>query len=137
MAGGQLAEWWQRALAVFLDGIMLAVVGGIIAAVLGFDDGLFDPGRRLLDLVLGLAYFGMLNGSAKGQTLGKTALNISVRDIATGGSIGEGRGLLRYFVSYVLWITCVLGIVDALFPLWDKQRQSIHDKAASSVVVKV
>jgi uncharacterized RDD family membrane protein YckC len=29
------------------------------------------------------------------------------------------------------------GLIDVLFPLWDPKRQTLHDKAVGSVVVKV
>jgi uncharacterized RDD family membrane protein YckC len=36
--------------------------------------------------------------------------------------------------------TIILGVVwllDMLFPLWDKQRQTLHDKIAKTVVLRV
>ena len=56
-------------------------------------------------------------------------------DAAGGTTIGYGRALLRWFVSVVLEITLIGGILDILWPLWDSKNQTIHDKAASSVVV--
>jgi uncharacterized RDD family membrane protein YckC len=34
--------------------------------------------------------------------------------------------------------TCGIGLlIDLLFPLWDPKRQTLHDKAANSVVIDV
>ena len=41
-------------------------------------------------------------------------------------------------LASVLWVLLYIpGIIDVLFPLWDQKRQTIHDKAASSIVVTV
>ena len=54
----------------------------------------------------------------------------------TGGAIGVGAGLARYGVMFVLFILCVIPeLVDGLWPLWDKKRQTWHDKVVKSVVV--
>ena len=91
-----------------------------------------------LGAVVSGVYSWLLNGSAKGQTLGKMALSLQVRDARTGGPIGLGRGFLRSLVATVLWLVLVLpGLLDVLSPLWDPRRQSWHDKAAGSVVVRL
>ena len=80
----------------------------------------------------------MLNGGPKGQTVGKMALRIQVRDIDTGGPIGYGRGLGRQLMIYVFALACGIGLLlDYLSPLWDKKRQAWHDKVVRSVVVDV
>ena len=92
-----------------------------------------------MPFILGVLYYTILNGSEKGQTLGKMAMKIAVRDEVTGGPIGYGKALLRYIAGMALAvITCGIGgLVDALFPLWDAKRQTIHDKVVKSVVVEV
>jgi uncharacterized RDD family membrane protein YckC len=83
-----------------------------------------------------LLYYALLNGSERGQTLGKMALRIQVRDAGTGGPIGFGRGLLRAFVYEALLVACLVpGVINGLSPLWDKRRQAWHDHVANSVVV--
>ncbi len=52
------------------------------------------------------------------------------------GSIGYGRALLRAFVEYILFVALFLPwVLDMLFPLWDPQNQTIHDKAGGSIVL--
>jgi uncharacterized RDD family membrane protein YckC len=62
------------------------------------------------------------------------ALSIRVYDFRGGGtgSIGYGRALVRNLVKYVSAVVVLLGY---LWMLWDKEKQTWHDKAAGSVVV--
>ena len=98
--------------------------------------------------VVDIAYFAILNGSEKGQTVGQMMLGIAVRDEASGwrDRVAERAGL-RIIVLYpevlVGWIP-ILGaiaglytIVAALSPLWDSRRQGFHDKVAHTDVIKV
>ena len=81
---------------------------------------------------LPLVYYAYLWGSASGQTVGKKLLNIRVVDFDGGGPIGFGRGVLRYIGSFASGIVCGLGY---LWMLWDKEKQTWHDKIAQTVVV--
>lgn len=152
-AAGNYAEWWQRAVAWLVDWAILAVVNFIVGAILGGaaevavdpTTGTLSPGGmtaliggNLVLLVIGIAYYVVLNGSERGQTVGKMVMKIAVRDEATGGPAGYGKAAIRYLVGAVLFILCVIpGIVDVLFPLWDPKKQTLHDKAANTVVVVV
>lgn len=90
-----------------------------------------------LSLLFPFVYFGWANGEL-GQTLGKRVLRLHVVDHLTGAKIGFGRGLIRHLSFFGLFVALVVpGIVDALFPLWDKKRQTLHDKVVRSVVVTV
>ncbi len=153
--GGQrLAEWWKRLVAVLLDGIILGLPFGIVRATVTLNDKVeIDPltgevteGEGflagvglvlfLLSIAVPILYAGLLNGSDRGQTIGKMALRIQVRDADTGGPIGMGRGILRAVVYDLLFLPCLIpGIINGLSPLWDQRRQAWHDKAARSVVV--
>jgi hypothetical protein len=89
-ASGPRASFFRRLGAYLLDIIMLAIVGGILGAILA------DTAANAIAIVIGLAYFAYFEGSESGQTVGKRALGIRVIDFRTGGPIGFGRGLLRY-----------------------------------------
>ena len=77
-------------------------------------------------------YFGKLDGVG-GQSLGKKAMGIRVADAATGAPIGFGRGVGRYFFKFISALVCLLGF---LWAAWDPRKQTWHDKAVRSVVVK-
>lgn len=124
---GARAGFWRRFVAAFLDGIILGVVGGILGAVLSSN----DDAATIAGLVLGIAYYTYFEGST-GQTLGKKALGIRVVSLEGGGSIGYGRAFIRYIGRIVSAIPLLLGY---FWMLWDKEKQTWHDKFAGSVVV--
>ncbi|MFN2506641.1 MAG: RDD family protein, partial [Acidimicrobiales bacterium] len=132
--------------------IILAIVSGIITAILGvstfdvsetdpitgdveFDFGAFGASSAI-SLVIGLLYSGLLEGSARGQSVGKMALGIQVRDADSGGPIGFGKAVLRRLVYNLLFYALAIpGIINVLSPLWDARKQAWHDKAVNSLVV--
>lgn len=79
-------------------------------------------------------------------TPGKRVLGISVRLLAAPGQlawivIGRRVGFL-YGVSFlslvpiVSYVAALVWLLDYLWPLWNKPRQALHDKAAGTVVVE-
>jgi uncharacterized RDD family membrane protein YckC len=148
-----LAPWWKRLVAILIDGLILGFASWIVilpVTVAINHNGLTSnqsnvaPGRALaavavawiIGAVPSAIYYGALNGSRRGQTLGKMALSIAVRDASTGAPIGFWRGLGRFLITIVFSIALVVPyLLDSLAPLWDRRRQSWHDKVAHSVVV--
>jgi uncharacterized RDD family membrane protein YckC len=127
--GGPSSErsgFWRRFVASLLDGIILGVAYGLLRAFMS------DNAASGVNLLLGIVYYTSLEGSS-GQTLGKKALGIRVVDIGGGGSIGYGRAFIRYIGRIVSAIPLFLGY---FWMLWDKEKQTWHDKFASSVVVR-
>ena len=53
-------------------------------------------------------------------------------DFSGGGPIGYGRAFIRYIGRILSAIPLLLGF---LWMLWDKEKQTWHDKFANSVVV--
>jgi uncharacterized RDD family membrane protein YckC len=148
-----LAEWWKRLVAFMIDGLVVNVPLLFLLPALGVGLSMsVDPvtgepenigaffgalaGVILLAWLIQLVYFAVMNGSQRGQTLGKMALNIRVRR-DDGSPLGVGAAALRYLVYMLLsLVSCGIGgFLDGLWPLWDAKRQSLHDKAVSSVVV--
>lgn len=147
------AEWWKRVVATLVDSILLGIVNSVLTPIFGLgpDAPTFNPTTgqieggsgffarivlgNLVMLLVGVVYYVALNGSDRGQTVGKMLMKIRVRDDATGGPAGYAKALIRYVVGAVLFIACIIpGIVDLLFPLWDPKKQTLHDKAASTIV---
>ena len=102
------------------------------------------PFRSSSPAPLYLVYGTVLCGWARGQTVGMMAVGVrAVRDETF------ERRRLRAGVLAGRWsrafsapraATVILGVVwllDMLFPLWDKKRQTLHDKVAGSVVLRV
>jgi uncharacterized RDD family membrane protein YckC len=123
---GPRAGFWRRFGAYLIDAILLGVLYGILLAILG------TGVAYGLTVLAQLVYFGYFEGSASGQTLGKRALSIRVIDFRGGGPIGFGRGVIRYIGKLVSSIPILLGF---LWMLWDREKQTWHDKIANTVVV--
>jgi len=123
---GPRASFGIRFVAVLIDVILVGIVGGVLSLVVGSTLG------TILNIAIGLAYYSYLEGSPSGQTVGKRAMSIRVIDLANGGPIGTTRALIRYLGRIVSSIPCALGY---FWMLWDKDKQTWHDKIATTVVV--
>jgi len=137
-SGAAYATWGSRAIAEIIDGMLTFLV------VLAFAFAV----PRLVGLALPFIYNGLLDGGPRGQTIGKRVMHIRAVSADTGGLIGVERGFLRALLPLALGVVGLLGagtaalglvviLLDDLWPLWDPQRQSLHDKIAGSIVVKV
>jgi uncharacterized RDD family membrane protein YckC len=71
-------------------------------------------------------------GSGSGQTPGMRLLNIRAVDAVTGGRVDYGRAFIRYLVGIVSQLPCYLGY---FWMLWDREKQTWHDKASGTFVV--
>ena len=136
------ASWGSRLGAYLLDVLILFVpliVAIVLIAAADPDDesGLWIVAAilYLAALVLPFVYFTVMTGSERGQTYGKRALGIRVVD-QQGERIGYGRAFGRYAITAVFGFFVIPVILDYLWPLWDGQNQALHDKVASSFVVR-
>jgi uncharacterized RDD family membrane protein YckC len=151
-AGPNYASWWQRVGAYLLDGLVLLVPAVILILVVArpeFDDSgsslkVVYTGNQLLaqaiTSLIALAYFGIMHSHPSGQTLGKRVVGIRVAEKESGRSLSFGKACLRYLFEALagLWIVlALLGLLDILWPLWDSNKQALHDKVVGSVVIRV
>jgi uncharacterized RDD family membrane protein YckC len=136
--GRPLASWGQRLGAFLIDEVFLFVVTFCAVFALGLRHRFAGA---VVSLLLAGAYYAVLNGSELGQTFGKRALGIQVRDAGgAGDTIGLQRAALRYVIVGLFRIVpffILFTMLDGLWPLWDPRRQALHDKIAGSVVVRV
>lgn len=155
-----IAGFWRRLFALFIDLLMLGVLGMIIGAL--FFDPLARMGdaAKLIGFVIALVYFGLCNSRVfGGQTLAKRWLGLRVVD-AQGDTLSLPRSMLRYVVLGVpffangttfnpqLMLSSVLGYLLALIVFGGmlsiiylyifnrRTRQSLHDLAVGSCVVQ-
>lgn len=165
VGGAQIAGFWRRLLAFFVDCLVL----GVPAAFVGnfFFDELAALGQngRAIGFVVSLLYFSLLNSSVGGgQTIGKRLLGIRVVG-ASGKPIGLARAVLRTLVLALPFYlngleltpfvpanmpdveTLAVGAVGLLvfgfggaivylFVFNRKTRQSLHDLFVESFVVR-
>jgi uncharacterized RDD family membrane protein YckC len=123
----QLAGFWIRLGGALIDGILLTIAQSIVGAIVG------DAAGNLAGIVMAAAYFVYFH-STTGQTLGNKLVKVKVIDQASGDTIDGGRAFVRWLVSFVSAIPVTLGY---LWMLWDSNKQTWHDKAAKTVVVRV
>jgi uncharacterized RDD family membrane protein YckC len=143
-ASPELASWSRRLVALVLDAALLAVV--VLATMIAAGVPLEDVNATLLDgssltvialFVLPEAIYDTAMIGARNQTFGKMALGIKVVDAESRAPIGYSRAFTRWLSTAFLWaLFTVPGVVDHLWPLRDRRRQTFHDKFARSVVVR-
>ena len=124
-----VAGFWIRFAGALIDGILLGIVAFILGSLIGMDT---NSSRQVLSYLLGAVYFTYFHAST-GQSLGQKLVNIKVVDEATGGNIDYVRAFIRWLVSIVSGLVIVLGY---LWMLWDPKKQTWHDKAAKTLVIK-
>jgi len=142
MGGGAMAQPYAafgwRLLAYIIDALIVGIPFGIIAGILrvgSSSSGTYGlSGVESLVFIAYLAYM----WSSRGQTIGMIPFNLKVVDADTGGPLTMAKALIRAVVLYaeVLFCICIVGLVGALWMIWDPRRQAIHDKAAGTVVLK-
>jgi uncharacterized RDD family membrane protein YckC len=159
--GMTLASPGKRLGAALLDGLFVTVVSLVFVVLFmvvvfggGALSGAFDPASsdepppEFIVLVL-VGYFALFLGSALfgvwyyvvrvrkvGATFGKQVLGLRVRTFHTDGQLTWGQVWGRYGIPAVInGIVGVTYFVDSLWLLWDKHRQTLHDKAVGTVVV--
>lgn len=149
------ASWGARVGGWLIDFVIFIVVNGIISAALRHSNAgalhftvttnhgtvihhdRFSFLALIIVAVLGIAYSTLLCGSARGQTVGMMA--VGARAVRADGHtvLGYGPALGRAVLEQVFRFTIIIWILDMLFPLWDARNQTLHDKAAGSVVIRV
>ena len=127
--GAERAGFWIRFAAAIVDNLVYGIPVGIVAAALGMERG----GQQVLSLLVGGVYFILQESGPTGQTVGKKLCRIRVVDQTTGGTIDQGKAAVRYLVKLVSGLICGLGY---LWMLWDGDKQTWHDKASQTYVIK-
>jgi uncharacterized RDD family membrane protein YckC len=121
----QRAGFWIRFAAALIDGIVVGIIAGVLA-------GVVHAGRPLSTLV-SLVYLVAFFGHPRGQTPGFMATGLRVVSLAEGGPIGYSRAAIRWLVGLVSGVVILLGY---LWMIWDPEKQTWHDKAAGSIVIR-
>jgi len=121
----ELAGTGQRFLALFIDGILLGIVTGILVGA-GREAG------GVVSFLIGAAYQWFFLTRMKGQTPGKMLMGIRV--IKTDGSaISDIEAVLRYVGYYINSAIFMLGWLLAFI---DSNNQGLHDKISNTYVVR-
>lgn len=131
------AAWGHRLAAFVIDELFIFVLSELAKFAVGLRHTFAG---QVLALAMAIGYYAVLNGSEMGQTFGKRAMYIQVRDLATGGPIDARRAGIRYVVVGLFRIVpffILFTLFDGLWALWDRNHQALHDKIAGTIVVRV
>jgi uncharacterized RDD family membrane protein YckC len=155
-----ISGFWRRFLAFVLDMLVLGLVGAVIGFFLFALLAALGGWGRIIGFCIALGYFGVMNSRVcHGQTLGKAVMKIRVVS-NTGAPIGVPAALGRsailcipYFLNgapfapellqswFAMVLTAVIfgvGISIVYLVIFNrKTRQSLHDLAVGSYVVRV
>jgi len=150
------AEFWPRAAAYLIDGIILGIPFGMVVLVLIFLLGGFgvmlrsnsaDPRAAaafaaplFLSFLFGMIffvglqwlYFAGMESSEHQGTLGKMALGLIVTDI-NDQRISFARATGRFFAKIITNYTFLIGYIMAGFT---EKKQALHDMIASTLVLR-
>ena len=142
------AGFWIRAVAIIIDGVLLGVLGFIVAMPLRMFVGVAavspDPTAALpalfgllglsmlINVGVGICYY-VYFVSTKGATPGKMALGLKIIR-ADGGKISVGLALGRYF-SYLL-SSLIMGI-GYIIAGFDSEKRALHDHICGTRVIYV
>jgi uncharacterized RDD family membrane protein YckC len=130
------AGFGSRLLAAIVDSLILGVVnfgaGLVIGMAMGNDTSVQYVAQGI-GLVLAILYY-VVYQNKTGQTFGKKALGLKVVN-ANGETPGMGTLALREIVGK--WVSAIILGIGYLWMLWDPRKQCLHDKIASTFVVKV
>jgi uncharacterized RDD family membrane protein YckC len=75
--------------------------------------------------------------STRGYSVGQGLMKLRVVD-SQGNFISIGTALIRLLATVGLgFVPIVGGFLDLLWPLWDPHRQTLHDKAVDTFVIKI
>ncbi len=131
--------FWRRAAAVGVDALWLFCLAGAVSWLLFGSPLMYEWDARavlgswlLRDALPALVSIG--GWWRFGATPGKVLLELRVVDARSGGRPGLGRCLVRYIGYFLSALPLGLGFVWMLF---DRRRQTWHDKLARTRVVLV
>jgi len=137
--------FWERFVAVFVDGIIQQIVAYVFAFSFGLVYGIAVSARGINDrdvLILNIAGYGigmlvawlycaLQESSSVQATIGKKLMKLKVTDL-NGGRISFGRATGRHFGKLLSSFFLIGYLVQPFNP----RKQTWHDSLSGTVVVK-
>lgn len=146
-----LASWGRRLGAFAIDGVIVTAI--FLVAVLPSLEFERDADGAITDVtgpqwgasgIIAFALGALIGGGLLiglwGRTPGKAALKLKVVSADDHGRLigflrGTGREAARGIVGFIPFVGTLVFLVNHLWPLWDDQNQTLHDKVIRSHVV--
>jgi uncharacterized RDD family membrane protein YckC len=130
------ADWLARVAASVIDSIVS--VGALICAGLFagpvVEESAASDVARVLAVAAWLLYPPLMLAFNGGRTLGKIASEIKVINMS-GEPVGFGRALLREIAVKLPLSIFPLGLINALWPLWQADNRALHDLIVGTRVI--
>jgi uncharacterized RDD family membrane protein YckC len=120
----QYAGFWKRFVAIFIDGILIGIVTGLLTAAMD------DNTARLITSLLTWFYYAGMESSSRQATIGKSIMGIYVTDF-DGQRISFLRATGRYFAKILSALILMIGFIMAAFTA---RKQALHDIIAGTLV---
>lgn len=121
----EYAGFWNRAIALLIDSVILAIVSIIANLILN------ETLVAFIGTFIGWLYFAGMESSERQATLGKSAMGLVVTD-ANGARISFLRATGRYFAKILSALILFIGYIMAAFTA---RKQALHDMIASTLVL--
>lgn len=135
MRGHPYAGFWRRLAAYLIDTVVLGTVQLTLIALVATiapHDLRAQANVVPVGIVLGWAYFSLLESSPLQGTIGKLALGIRVTD-RNGDPIDFRRASIRYWAKVLSSLVLMLGWLMAAFT---PERRALHDFLAGTLVLR-
>jgi len=130
--GHQYAGFWRRLAAYLIDGLLLGAVQVTLAIIVQPNDLRTQANVAPVGIVLGWAYFALMESSPAQATVGKIALGIYVTD-RHGDPIDFRRASIRYWAKILSSLVLMLGWLMAAFT---PGKRALHDYLAGTYVLR-
>ena len=151
VAFGGYASWGDRVLGYIIDSlfvgaamlVLFLILGGVFGSLaeLGGENSGAAGGLCCMMIIIfpfATLLVGLYNRvylvSLRGYSIGQGVMKLKTID-ANGQLLTQGNALIRLLAQAALGFIPFVGMLDLLWPLWDEQRQTLHDKAVGSFVI--
>ena len=150
------AGFWRRVLATLVDGLVVGLLSVLLAKLIEptISVGNITAGAALyhaafvytsLQLIINVSYQVIMVGRSPGRTIGDFVTGIQVvgTDMFVPGYTRSSKRVLIDLAATGLAFTpasslgSMLFLVDGLWMLFDRDRQTLHDKIAQTYVIRV
>lgn len=122
-------SFWERFAAIFIDGIILAIVKFMIGFLISSWPFLTE---NLVSVIIYWLYFALQESGSNQATIGKRAMGLRVTDL-NGHRVSFARATGRHFGKIISFIIILIGY---FMMIWDDRNQTLHDKMAGTLIVK-
>jgi uncharacterized RDD family membrane protein YckC len=133
--GHPYAGFWRRLAAYLIDGLLLGTVQAtltILVYTMAPDDLRAQVNVLPVSILVGWAYYALMESSPAQATVGKIALGIYVTD-REGDPIDFRRASIRFWAKLISTLTLMLGWLMAAFT---PRKRALHDILAGTLVLR-